>query len=226
MSTPSTPRSPYRNRRINVMLQESQHDATPSSEVERPLRRHTRQSRSPLKMTLPHVSRNTLIVIAAITALVCAALVFLVLSKTGTSDPYARVPSQPVRVESPKPAPLAAPKQAETSNAGAPSSLSKANVKEANGSPAAVAAEQIPFRLKRAARPQAIGVLVLRLVNSNPKKHTCTLAITPPEGRSMQKVLQTDKPLSVPLEDGQSAQVLVSDIGRSGVSGTVTQPDN
>lgn len=230
MSTQPSPRSPYRDRRINVMLQESQAAPVPDTPADRPTRRTepapkgSAGSRSGLSVK-SRLSKNTLLAIAAATILVFAGLVFLLLSKGGGSEAVNGVPSQPVRAErSVVPGPVIT-KQPEAA-APAKSTADAVVAKEGAGNTAdTVVPEQIRFRLRRGAKAQAIGALVMRLVSSNPKKHTCTLAMEAPNGRPMQKVLLPDHPFDLKLEDGQSVRVLISSIDKNAVSGTVTQPE-
>ena len=213
MSSSPTQRSTYRHRRINVMLQESESEPVlPSPPPGKPpASRHSISA--PASFIPSRTSRNAVIGIAIATAVLCAVGVFFLLFRTDSARAVQSIPSQPVRTA---PAEAVAPKESAST-----STALRETQPEAASKPTAPAPVQ--FKVRRGSRTQqAFGPLNLRVVTANPRRGTCSLAISSGKSRPVQRAIQLNRPIEVTTEDGATLSLKVTAVSRDLVAGIIT----
>ncbi len=216
MSTPQPPRSSYRERRINVMLQDNGPPANPTPEP--PAQQQLPPQPQPQRRQERKSNRSILIVSIAVT-LLCAAVVFFLLSRHDAtqSAPVARAVPQPVT-------PPAATSQAITP---APQSTASADASEPTAAeptqaPVSKAPEpqRVRFQLKRSDRFQSFGPLKLRLVSTTPRKGLCQLVIATGD-HSRSRSFSMNRTVQVQSENGTIVDLSVNGMTRDTVRGSV-----
>ena len=197
-------RSTYRDRRINVMLQEG----APGDRggVEREYR----------NVVNGWTSRPAMLAIALGTAALCALAVFFFLFRHDTAPVATNVPVQTAQASTQSapnpvaklPAPAMAPAQVMPSQVTPP--------------PAVPAVARVQFRLSRSTRAQTISGLNLRLVSTNVRRGICSIVIKTANSRPNQYTIQANRPVKIEMESGANANVLVTGISKAAISGYVT----
>ncbi len=211
MSTPQPPRSSYRERRINVMLQDNGPIAgpAPESQTQPPPPLPVRQERKP--------NRSVLIISIAVT-LLCAGIVFFLLFRHDAtqSAPVARAVSPAVTPQvttsqavTPAPEPTSSTDAAEPTDA-APALNTKAPEPE-----------RVRFQLKRSGSFQTFGPLKLRLISATPRKGVCQLAIIAGGDHSRSRSVSMNRTIQVQGENGVSVGLVVNGMTKDGVKGMV-----
>ena len=222
MPTPPPNRSAYRERRINVMLQDDsaaapQVSSDPLSADPGTQFHATTPAAAPMRL---EASRNRMIlVISAATALLCAAVVLFVL--------FRRDNSQTARASEAQLSPTQIPSTQSASHSPAPAITTPEAAAPAIAAPLASQTqpasegERIRFRLKRSARAQSFGAFQLRLLTSSPRRGLCQLAISNSSGRA-QRTLEINRPASVKLAENTTVEVLVNGLTRDTITGFLT----
>lgn len=210
MPTPQTQRSTYRDRRINVMLQES-HDDTPLPPHE------------PAAVRVRPPSQKSVLYISLATAALCALVMFFLLSRRDSPQAVNHATGQPVQsppqhLQAQVPAPPVPQSTAPSKPAAAPATAAPAVQTQP-----AVPVQRVHFRLKRSAHSQTFGAVSLRLLSTNARRGTCSLTVSSPNSRPTQRAVQTNHPLELSLQSGV-VSILVNAVNRDSISGYVTQP--
>ncbi len=205
MPTPQPPRSSYRERRINVMLQDHGSTASPTPEV------------PPLVKQEPRINRTVLAISIAV-ALLCAAIVFFLLFRHDAtqSAPVARAvrPVTP-QVSAPTPAPetaAAEPKEESVAAEPAPAPAVKAPEPQ-----------RIRVQLRRSGGFQSFGPLKLRLISTNPRRGMCQIAIATGGDHARTRSLSMNRSVQVQGEDGTTVDLLVNGMTKDSVRGSVVR---
>ncbi len=212
MPSPQTQRSAYRERRINVMLQESSSPAGTNAQA-------PAVEKAPETPALPAARRSTrsILYIFLATALLCAAAMFFLLFRHDASETVKNVPVQPVQTQAPQ-VPAAA-QHAPPADAFAKPEISSATTSESK--PVAGKAERIRFKLRRTSKCQKFGPLNLKLVATNARRGTCNILFASADQAPSQHIIQMNRPLQVEGTDGSRISLTVNGITRDSVNGYV-----
>ena len=216
MATTAPKRSPYKQSRIDAMLnEEATNSPLPSSNSSRVPQSFSPASSSPQPRALSSGrSRPPFVLLGIATALLCILVVFFILFRQNhTPASQARTIVSPVT----KPAP--APAQASLPTVPAPViSPTTEAPKQQEPLP-----EPVQFRIKRSKTFEKVGPVRLRLLKANPKRNTCDLYISS-SGPAYQKQAHLNKPVQIDLRDGAgSAELVVTAIKADQISGSVQQ---
>ena len=212
MPTPQMQRSTYRERRISVMLQESDPGA---GTVPKPTAKDQPLVDPPKPPLSRPASRKTIMYVSLVTAFLCAAAMFFLLFRhdaTGLAKSAPVQPVQTVAVQSPIAMPAPAMPQAEP--------VSPATSK--SEPPPAAAPDPVHFKLRHLSRMQKFGPLSLRLTSTNPRRGTCGMLIAIADQTPAQRTVQLKRALQLATEDGKDVRLVVSGINKDSVSGQIT----
>lgn len=199
MSTPPPPRSPYRERRINAMLQDHGSLLSPTSEP-------------PLPSKQPPKGNRHVLIVSITVAILCAATVFFLLFRRDATQ------STPVA--------HAIPQAATPSAATPPPTLpiaETARVPQPAAEPLTKAPEPQPirFQLKRSDRFQTFGPLKLRLLSTTPRRGMCQIAIAAGEDHSRTRSVSMNRTVQIQGKDGASLDLQITGMTRDNVKGSV-----
>ena len=168
-------------------------------------------SRSPQRQAFP-ASRRRLVPLGIVTTILCAAVIFFVLSRRDHAPaPQAHTTVNPVTV----PAPAQASAPAVSTPVASPA---QETPKQQEPPP-----EPVQFRIKRSKAFEKVGPIRLRLVKANTRWNTCDLYINS-GGSSYQKQAHLNKPVQIDLHNGAaSAELVVTGIKADQISGSLQQ---
>ena len=214
MATTAPKRSTYRQRRVDVMLNEGAASSPPPLPSAPQARQNlSPASHSPQSQIFSSIRPRLLFALGGIAAaLLCAVLIFFALFR------HDHAPASQARITV---NPVTAPAPVQASAPAAPMPLvspEKETPKQQDP-----LAEPVQFRIKRSKAFEKIGPIRLRLLKANTRWNTCELYINS-GGPSYQKQAHLSKPVQIDFPNSAGpVELIVTGIKSDQISGSVQQ---